>query len=135
MNENVKELLAREAAEAEARAEAEEHGEARPMRGQRARRQATDPSQVYAVRIPASRLRELRELADQVGTPPTALIRQWVLERLDAQYDIGEQPAEPGPPVPLGAGSLESGQIRLGPRRRRNDTAACEGLSRERLRA
>ncbi|MHB8451847.1 MAG: hypothetical protein ACYDAQ_15580 [Mycobacteriales bacterium] len=43
-----------------------------------------DPAQVYAVRIPLSRLAELRALAEEIGEPPTALIRRWVLEQLDA---------------------------------------------------
>ncbi len=86
MTESTKELLAGEAAEAEARAEAEEAGQvavSRGQRGQRGRRRAEDPSQVYAVRIPVSRLTQLRELADRLDVPPTVLIRQWVIERLD----------------------------------------------------
>ena len=84
MSNDLRETLAREAAEAEARADAEERGDVAPLRGQRGRRPAADPAQVYAVRIPVSRLEELRALAEQLGEPPTALIRRWVLERLDA---------------------------------------------------
>ena len=83
MSDNIREVLAREAAEAEARAEAEERGEVTPPRGQRGRRRATDPSQVYSVRIPVSKLQRLRELAEQQGVQPTALIREWIIERLD----------------------------------------------------
>lgn len=72
-----------EAAEAEARAEAEERGEVPLSPGQRGRQRASDPSQVYSVRIPVSRLRELRHIAEQLDGQPTVLIRQWVLERLD----------------------------------------------------
>ena|SRR5215468_3119237 len=84
MSESTGEVLAREAAQAEARAEAEERGEVMPAPGHRGRRPAADPSQVYTVRIPVSRLRELRVIADELGEPPSTLIRRWVLERLDA---------------------------------------------------
>lgn len=83
MSESIGEVLAREAAEAEARAEAEERGEVPLSPGQRGRKRASDPSQVYSVRIPVSRLRELRHIAEQLDVQPTVLIRQWVLERLD----------------------------------------------------
>jgi hypothetical protein len=77
-------MLAIEAEEAEARAEAEERGEVAPSPGQRGRRRSKDPAQVYAVRIPVSRLGELRALADELGEQPTGLIRKWVLDNLDA---------------------------------------------------
>jgi hypothetical protein len=83
VSESIGEVLAREAVEAEARAEAEERGEVTPAPGQRGRKRASDPSQVYSVRIPVSRLRELRQIADQLDVQPTVLIRQWVLQRLD----------------------------------------------------
>jgi len=83
VSESIGEVLAREAVEAEARAEAEERGDVTPAPGQRGRKRASDPSQVYSVRIPVSRLRELREIAERLDVPPTVLIRQWVLERLD----------------------------------------------------
>lgn len=110
MSESVRDMLAREAAEAEERADAEERGEITPAPGQRGRRRAADPSQVYAVRIPVSQLRKLREAADSLNMQPSALIRQWVIERLDALdassvSDLGESQ----PP--------DSGGIKLGPRR------------------
>ena len=77
MSESIHETLAREAVDAEQR------GEVGSTPGQRGRRRATDPSQVYPVRIPVSRLRQLCLVADRRGVPPTALIREWVLERLD----------------------------------------------------
>ncbi len=83
MSKNLRDSLAREAIEAEARADAEDRGDLPPLSGQRGRRPAADPAQVYAVRIPASRLEELRALAEQLDEPPTALIRRWVLEHLD----------------------------------------------------
>lgn len=110
MSESVRDMLAREAAEAKARANAEERGEIAPAAGQRGRRRAEDPSQVYAVRIPVSRLRRLREVATDLGVQPSALIRQWVIERLDAldANDISHLD-EAMPPV--------EGELKLGPRR------------------
>jgi hypothetical protein len=116
MSENIRELLAREAAEAEARADAEDRGEVPAPPGRRGNRKASDPSQVYPVRIPVARINELREVAERLGVPPTALIRQWVIERLD---EIGRDvPEQDGRMVRLGAESLAPGEIRLGPRRR-----------------
>lgn len=106
MSESIREVLAREAAEAEARAEAEDRGDVTPAPGQRGRKRASDPSQVYAVRIPVSRLRELRRIAEQLDTPPTVLIRQWVLQRIDdlatAQADERAEAAVLGRVVKLG---------------------------------
>lgn len=48
-------------------------------------RPAIDPSQVYSVRIPVSRLEELRALAEHEGKRPSTMIRDWVLERLDSE--------------------------------------------------
>jgi hypothetical protein len=116
MSESIREVLAREASEAEARAEAEERGEVAPAPGQRGRKRAKDPSQVYAVRIPVSKLRRLRELAEERGTPPTVLIRQWVIERLD-DADAGVH--DPAGGAAEDGEHLDSGGLKLGPRRRR----------------
>ncbi len=51
----------------------------------RLRRYAKEPSQVYAIRIPVSRLMAIRWLADRRKEQPTALLREWVLERLDEE--------------------------------------------------
>lgn len=104
MSESVRDMLAREANEAEARADAEDRGEAPPTPGQRGRGVAADPAQVYAVRFPASRLAELRRVADELGELPTALIRRWVLERLDqrnAPTDADDAPPPAGPHIHL----------------------------------
>jgi hypothetical protein len=82
MDETMAEILAREAEEAEARAEAEERAEVAPKPGQRARRQAADATQVYSVRIPVDHLEDLRQLAGQLDIPPSVLLRRWVIERL-----------------------------------------------------
>lgn len=110
MSESVRDMLAREATEAKALADAEERGEIAPAPGQRGRKRAADPSQVYAVRIPVSRLRRLREVADGLNIQPSALVRQWVIERLDAlDASSISHPDEPQPPIP--------GELKLGPRR------------------
>jgi hypothetical protein len=116
MNESIRDTLAREAAEAEARAEAEDKGEVAQTPGQRGRKRASDPSQVYAVRIPASRLRELRSFAEQLDTQPTVLIRQWVLERLD---QLAADRPEEGTEV-----RIRGRVVRLGRRRQRDDKLA-----------
>jgi hypothetical protein len=114
MSESIQQMLAREAAEAEARADAEERGEIAPAGGQRGRRRAADPSQVYAVRIPVSKLRKLRELAERLDVPPTALIRRWVIERLD-EVDVDDHTdRDDVPQVPEPVSGLK-----LGPSRRR----------------
>jgi hypothetical protein len=126
MSESIREVLAREAADAEARAEAEERGEVAPTHGQRGRKHAADPSQVYAVRIPLSKLRKLRELAEQLDTPPTALIRQWVIERLDAAEADAAADSGDGE---NGAGTTEEisvGGLKLGPRRQRARSRVAE---------
>jgi hypothetical protein len=104
MSESLRDMLAREAKEAETRADAEERGDAPPTPGQRGRRPAADPAQVYAVRFPASRLAELRQVADELGEPPTTLIRRWVLERLDqrnAPADADDAPPPAGRSIRL----------------------------------
>jgi hypothetical protein len=54
----------------------------------RLRRYAKEPSQVYAIRIPASRLHQIRLLAGARDEQPTSLLREWVLERLDAELAV-----------------------------------------------
>lgn len=72
------------------------------------RRREQDTSQVYSVRIPVVRLEQLRRLAEDRGVPPTALLRQFVLERLDAESR----------PVELGAlPERDPNELRLGPSR------------------
>lgn len=74
---NVDELLAAEAEDAEA-------GRELPYpQARRIRARSEDPGTVFSVRIPKSRLDELRTLASEQHTTPGALLRQWVLERLE----------------------------------------------------
>ena len=46
-----------------------------------------DPSQVYSIRIPVAKLASLRQLAAASGLAPTAMLRGWILERLEAVED------------------------------------------------
>lgn len=116
MSESIRQILAHEAAEAEARAEAEERGEVAPSPGQRGRKRAADPSQVYAVRIPVSKLSKLRQLAEQLDTAPTVLIRQWVIERLDESPEA----TQPHPDSEqTGPEPASRNELRLGPKRQR----------------
>ncbi len=76
---SIRDTLATEATEAETR-----HAEA-PDRLHRTRSTSGTTSQVYTLRMPAERLTELRELAENTGEQPSTLMRRWVLERLDAE--------------------------------------------------
>jgi hypothetical protein len=64
----------------------------------RSRRPPKAPSMVYSVRIPVSRVEELRRVAAAAGMEPSAMVRHWVLERLDSELSeegrTGEQVKE-----------------------------------------
>lgn len=60
----------------------------------RARAKSPDPAQVYSVRIPVERIDRLRRLADERGVKPTALMREWVLQRLAAEELTVRAPEE-----------------------------------------
>ena len=74
--------------------------EERWARGQKASRRLhrnrprAEPSLLYNVRMPASRLEQLRDLARREGLPPSTLMRQWVIERLDQELasDVAPDP-------------------------------------------
>lgn len=85
----------------------------------RLRRYAKESSQVYAIRIPVSRLREIRLLAEARGEQPTSLLREWVLERLDTELAIavGEEAARYE--IPIAVGQLPRKSTRKYPRARR----------------
>jgi hypothetical protein len=78
MTKDIGELLAAEAEAAEA------HRDAEPPYVRHVRRLRRDPLQVYSLRIPVDRLAELRQVVDADGVEPSALLRRWVLDRLDA---------------------------------------------------
>jgi hypothetical protein len=50
-------------------------------------RKTKDPAQVYSLRIPVDRLEELRQLAASRDLAPSALMRRWVIERLDLELE------------------------------------------------
>jgi len=50
------------------------------------RKPARRRSMVYSVRIPVERVEELRRVAARAGLDPSAMVRQWVLERLDSEH-------------------------------------------------
>jgi hypothetical protein len=79
VDDNIADVLAEEA-------EAFEDAKEAPPQGRRVRiRHAEDPSQAYSIRIPVARLEQIRRLAESRGVTPTALVRQWVLQRLDQE--------------------------------------------------
>ncbi|MGH7882432.1 MAG: hypothetical protein ACREN8_05940 [Candidatus Dormibacteraceae bacterium] len=78
-NKEIAEMIAREAADAEAQEAAGQTPDGPYHRP----RPAKDPSEVYSVRMPISRLEQLRQIAEQERTNPSTLIRKWVLDRLD----------------------------------------------------
>jgi hypothetical protein len=80
MSKDIAELLAAEAEEAERHADEEDHGPS-----YRRKHPPRDPAQVYSLRIPVAQLEELRQLAAGKGVTPSALMREWVLERMAAE--------------------------------------------------
>lgn len=77
---NIRTLLAEEA-------EASERGRDLDAPYARNRTKAKDPSQVYSVRLPVNRLEELRQVAARQHVTPSALLRRWAIERLDAELE------------------------------------------------
>src|SRR5215471_66081 len=43
-----------------------------------------EPSMVYSVRIPVGLVERLRQIAAEKGVAPSALVREWVVERLES---------------------------------------------------
>jgi len=83
MSEAIEDQLARLAEESEG-------GRELPADLVRSTRPPRDPSQVYSLRVPVRRLEELRRRAESEGVEPSALMRRWVLERLDQEQARGE---------------------------------------------
>jgi hypothetical protein len=82
MVEDIGRLLAEEAEAAE-----EHRDDDVPL--VRSRRPAKEPAQVYSLRVPVEKLEELRRLAEERHLTTSALMRSWVLERLE-QESSGE---------------------------------------------
>jgi hypothetical protein len=108
MNKDIVELLAAEAEEAERHAEDEDLGPS-----YRRRHPPREPAQVYSLRIPVERLDELRQLAAGKGVSPSALMRQWVLERLAAEEAGVPDTVQVWERLRDVLGSLEGAQQRL----------------------
>ncbi len=66
-------------------ADAIERGAATAPKAYRNRTVSRDAAQVYSVRIPVQQLEQLRAAADARGVTPSALVRTWVVERLEAE--------------------------------------------------
>jgi hypothetical protein len=72
-------------------------------------------AQVFQIRLPGQRIEQLRRLAEARGTSPSALMVEWVVERLDqeAAHQGSQVPRAPiTPPAPVPPHS--SGADRLG---------------------
>jgi hypothetical protein len=48
------------------------------------RRRRSSRSPVYGLRLPHERINQLRRLAEARGVEPSVLVRQWVIEQLEA---------------------------------------------------
>jgi len=73
-------LLAQAAADAEATRD-------QPATASAARRSkpTADPATVYSARVPVALFKRLRMFADGRGTTPSALLREWILDRLETE--------------------------------------------------
>lgn len=72
--------LADLAIDAESRRDEEQH-----LVRRRGGRPSTGAGRVYSVRLPEHAVEQLRQLGEELGIAPSALLRQWTLERLRAQ--------------------------------------------------
>lgn len=78
------EVLAAEAAEIE---EMRERGDGLDRPLYRSKNPPRQPAQVYTLRMPIDRLEQLRQVADEQRESPSTLMRRWVLERLDQEFE------------------------------------------------
>lgn len=101
---------------AEVAADAEQQRHA-PTVLHRSERIPEDPSQVYSIRIPASRLAQVRRHARQQGTSPSAMLRQWILDQLEPAGDSIAPPYVFQPQQPPDAAAFRSA-IRIPPNMR-----------------
>jgi len=101
---NIADVLAEEAEHAE------QHRDDELAPGYRRPRPPREPAQVYSLRIPVDRLEQLRRLAAEKHLTPSALMRAWVLERLDAED--ASQPAGPLESA-IGSGKTESALVHM----------------------
>ena len=80
-------VIAEEAADVDERRDREE--EDGPLY-----RAARREQRSYHIRMPEDRLEQLRRLAEEAGMPTSTLMRQWLLDRLEAEL-AGESPPDP----------------------------------------
>lgn len=57
----------------------------------------TDPSMIYSLRLPIGAVAALRMIADDRGTQPTRLIRDWVLEHIESERAGSARVSESAP--------------------------------------
>ena len=79
-DDDVQAMLSAEAADVEARRDRGEAGG--PLHAAAPPR---DPAQVYTLRVPVHALDRLRRVAALAAVTPTALMRAWVLDRLEQE--------------------------------------------------
>lgn len=100
-HQNIADMLADEAEHAE------QHRDDELTPGHRRAHPPREPAQVYSLRIPVGQLDELRRLAADRHLTPSALMRSWVLDRLDAEAGSNvaagnaRQPAGATTPLPV----------------------------------
>jgi hypothetical protein len=99
-HQNIADMLADEAEHAEL------HRDDELTPGYRRAHPPREPAQVYSLRIPVGQLDQLRRLAAGRHLTPSALMRSWVLDRLDAEAggdaaaSDASQPAGATTPLP-----------------------------------
>lgn len=71
-----------------------EHAEATRDTDLPYRRRRPSRSSVYGLRLPDERIEQLRRLAEARGTSPSTLVRQWVIDHLDAAEQARDPEAE-----------------------------------------
>jgi len=76
----IEEILAEAAADSEA-------GRDLPADYARATGTPKEASKVYSLRVPEELLTQLRQIAEADGIEPSALMRRWVIERIEAEQD------------------------------------------------
>jgi DNA-binding CsgD family transcriptional regulator len=86
-----------------------------------------EPSQIYSIRLPVSAIEQLRSVALTESEAPTALLREWVLERLDTELKMKEKApssaASPGRRTSSVSGQKPAGRQKRGSRRGSKDGA------------
>jgi hypothetical protein len=65
----------------------------------RARGAPKEASKVYSLRVPEKLLDQLRQLAEAEGVEPSALMRLWVIERIEEERDRRDGRSVPVPDI------------------------------------